>query len=228
MAFSPAKSACCNEVTYGCIQLLHPGLSSFETKERKQQNKTPNSWNWGAGKAPEVEGISMATKICENTEVREMCKTSLPKTASTLGDTAGDMHCCKQCDLKIQVRCVSPPPYSPSAETILWLSAKGRTNFKAIAVIQPTTVCHNRDPANGHVSPASWANFTLAGWKACVSYSVWAMYAASLGNLSYHILFVKSVYMPLLVFQDHFSVTYQWRTIFFLPTCLCQNTGSSV
>lgn len=60
----------------------------------------------------------MATMIYENTEVREMCKTSLSRTASTLGATAGDMHCYKQCDLKIQVRRVSPHPYSPSAETI--------------------------------------------------------------------------------------------------------------
>lgn len=61
----------------------------------------------------------MATMIYENTEVQEMCKTSLSRTASTLGATAGDMHCYKQCDLKIQVRRVSPHPYSPSAETIL-------------------------------------------------------------------------------------------------------------
>lgn len=161
---------------------------------------------------------------------RSVCKTSLPRTPSTLTATAGDMHCYKQRDSKIQVRCVSPLPYSPSAETILWLSAKWRTNFKTTtrqSSLQLSVIVETQWMGT---YPASWANFTLAGWKIVFLIPCGLCMLPPWSNLSCLLTLCDSLSL--------FTCPYQFfRIIFLLPisgeqffwsTCLCQNTGSPV
>lgn len=197
-----------------------PCLNSFETKERKHKTKTRTAETGVQERLQKSKGFqwqqrSMKTQKCG----RCVKPVSLEH----------QVHL--QPQQEIQVRCVSPHPYSPSAETILWLSAKWRSNFKAIARHSSLQLSVIVETQWMGTCPASWANFTLAGWKACVSYSLWAMYAASLKQpflLVNSEWFPKSVYMSLLVFQDHFSVTYQWRTIFSIHMSLSEYRKPSV